>query len=111
MSFLSSFNVSPRQGHLEAAYRVFEYLYSHKNGGCVVFDDAKPKVNEKQFKEVSWKKIFGDMIEDISTYMPELRETNVMIILMFTNTTFAEDLVTRRLQSDILIFLNGAPIT
>ena len=44
--FLSSFNVSPRRGHLEAAYRIFEYLYFHKTGGRVVFDDAKPKVNE-----------------------------------------------------------------
>ena len=47
VSFLSSFNVSPRRGHLEAAYRIFEYLYYHKKGGRVVFDDAEPKVNEK----------------------------------------------------------------
>ena len=36
MSFLSSFNVSSREGHLEAAYWMFEYLYSHKRGGLVV---------------------------------------------------------------------------
>ena len=53
VSFLSSFNVLPRRGHLEAAYRIFEYLYYHKNGGRVVFDNAKPKVNEKQFKEIN----------------------------------------------------------
>ena len=53
VSFLSSFNISPRRGHLEAAYRIFEYLHYHKNGRRVVFDDAKPKVNEKQFKEVN----------------------------------------------------------
>ena len=47
VSFLSSFNISPREGHLEAAYRVFEYLYSHKNGGHVVFDDNLPKVKEE----------------------------------------------------------------
>ena len=50
--FLSSFNVSPREGHLEASYCVFEYLYPHKKGGRVVFDDDMPKVKEEQFKEV-----------------------------------------------------------
>ena len=45
--FLSSFNVSPCRGYLEAAYRVFKHLYSHKTGGRLVFDDTKPKVNEE----------------------------------------------------------------
>ena len=45
--FLSSFNISPCREHLEAAYRIFEYLYSHQRGGCVVFDDTKPKMNEE----------------------------------------------------------------
>ena len=44
--FLSLFNLSPRERHLEAAYRVFKYLYSHKTGGRVVFDDEMPKVKE-----------------------------------------------------------------
>ena len=39
VSFLSLFNVLPREGYLEAAYRALEYLYSHKKGGCVVFDN------------------------------------------------------------------------
>ena len=52
MLFLSSFNISPHEGHLKAAYRVFEYLYSHKNGGRVMFDGDLPKVKEEQFKEV-----------------------------------------------------------
>ena len=34
-----------------------------------------------------------------------------MIISMFTDAAFAGDLVTRRSQSGILIFLNQAPIT
>ena len=75
MSFLSSFNVSPRRGHLEAAYRIFEYLYYHRKGGRVVFDDAEPKMNEKQFKEVNWKSIYGDVTEDIPSNMPELEGT------------------------------------
>ena len=58
VSLLSSFNVNPREGHLEDAYRVFEYLYSHKRGGRVVFDNDMQKVKEEQFKEVNWKHIY-----------------------------------------------------
>ena len=82
----------------------------HNTGGRIVFDDAKPKVNEEQFKEVNWKSIYGDVTEDIPSNMPEARG-NAVIISMFTDAAFAGDLVTRRSQSGILIFLNGAPIT
>ena len=57
VSLLLSFNVNPREGHLEAAYRVFEYLYAHKNGGRVVFDDCLPKVKEEQFKGEQFKEV------------------------------------------------------
>ena len=52
VSFLSSFNVNPRERHLEAAYRVFEYLYSHKNGGRVVSDGRLPKVKEEPLRKL-----------------------------------------------------------
>ena len=89
---------------------MFEYLYSHKAGDCVVFDDDMPKVKEVKFKEVDWKATYGDVIEDIPCNMPEPRRNPVMIS-MFTDATFAGDLVTRRSQSGILIFINRAPIT
>ena len=95
VSFLSSCSVSPRRRHLEAAYQIFEYLYYHKKGGRVVFDDAKPKVNEKEYKEVNWKSIYGDVTEDIPSNLPEPRG-NVVIVSMFTDADFTGDLVTRR---------------
>ena len=110
VSFLSSSNVSPREGHLEAAYRVFEYLYSHKRGDRVVFDDDMIKVKEEHFKEVDWKSIYGDVIENIQCNMLEPRENPVMIS-MFTDATFAGDLLTKKSQSAILIFINCAPVT
>ena len=110
VSFLSSFNVSSREGHLEAAYRVFGYLYSHKRGDRVVFDDDMPEVKEEQFKRVDWKSIYGDITEDIPCNIPESRGNPVMIS-MFTDAAFAGDFVRRRLQSGILIFINPASIT
>ena len=50
---LSSFNVNHCEGHLKAAYWVFEYLYNHMNGGRVVFDDRLPEVKEEQFNNVN----------------------------------------------------------
>ena len=58
VSLLSSFNVNPCEGHLEAAYHVFKYLYNHMNGGRVVFDDRLPEVKKEQFKDVDWKHIY-----------------------------------------------------
>ena len=42
--------------------------------------------------------------------MPEARG-NPVTISMFCNTAFTGDIVTRRLQTGILIFINNAPIT
>ena len=78
VSLLSSFNVNPCEGHLEAAYRIFEYLYNHMNGGRVVFDDCLPEVTEEKFKEVNWKHIYGDVTEDLQTNIPEARGNAVI---------------------------------
>ena len=109
-SFLLLFNVSPRKDHLEAAYRVFEYLYHYKTGGRVVFNDAKPEVNEGHFREVNWKSIYENLTKDIPSNMPEPRG-NPVTILMFYDAAFAGDLFARRSLSSIFIFINSSPIT
>ena len=53
VSVLSSHNVSPRAGHLEAAHRICEYLFTHVRGGYVVFDDSVPEVVESKFKPIN----------------------------------------------------------
>ena len=50
------------------------------------------------------------MTEDLPSNMPEPKG-NPVIISMFIDAAFSGDLVTRRSQSGILIFLNQAPIT
>ena len=45
VSILSSNNVSPRKGHLEAAYQIFEHLSTHDRGRRVVFDLSIPLVD------------------------------------------------------------------
>ena len=47
----------------------------------VVFDDAEPKVNKEQSKEVNWKSIYGDLTKDIPSNMPEPKGNAVTILL------------------------------
>ena len=89
---------------------MFGYLYSHKNGCRVVFDDDMLKVKEEQFKEVDWKHIYGDVTDDILCNMPEPRG-NPVIISMFSDAAFTGDLLTRRSQLGILLFINRVSVT
>jgi hypothetical protein len=109
VSFLSSHNCSPRAGHLEAAFQVFEYLDSHDNGGRVVFDSSPVDIDESIFKEVNWKEIYGDVEEELPPNMPTPRG-NPVTITMFCDAAFAGDIVTRRSHTGILFFINNAPI-
>ena len=94
VSMLSSHNISPRTGHLEAAYQIFEYLSNHGRLR-VVFDDLEPDVIETKFQPVNWASIYGDLTEKIPENMPEARG-NPVIISLFCNAAFAGDIVTRR---------------
>ena len=109
VSVLSSFNTSPREGHLEAAYQVFEYLMDHKIGGRVVYDSAIPALDHIKFTEANWTEIYGEMSEDIPENMPKPRGLPVTIS-MFCDANHAGNKVTRRSQTGILFFLNTAPI-
>ena len=109
ISHLSSFNCSPREGHLEAAYQVFEYLYSHKKGGRIVYDPSTPKVVEGAYCEVNWSEVYGDLKEQIPNNVPEERGLAV-VITMFCDAAHAGNKVNRRSQTGILFFLQMAPI-
>ena len=54
ISMLLSNNVLPHNGQLEAAYQIFKYLSNYDRGGCVVFNDSEPIVEETRFKPVNW---------------------------------------------------------
>ena len=109
ISHLSSFNCSPREGHLEATYQIFEYLYSHKTGGRIVYDPNTPKVVEGAYVEVNWNEVYGDIKEQIPDNVPEERGLPV-VITMFCDAAHAGNKVNRRSQTGILFFLQMAPI-
>ena len=112
VTLLSSHNCSPRAGHLEAAYQVFEYLSHHDTGGKVVFNSIPKEVNEERFfdaNNANWKEVYGDVSEDIPTNMPEPRGEPVGVT-MFVDAAFAGDPITRRSHTGVIIFINNAPI-
>ena len=109
VSLLLSHNVSPRAGHLEAAYQIFEFLSDHERSS-VVFDSSLPEVEESRFKSVNWSEIYGDMKEELPSNMPKPRG-NPVVISMFCDAAFAVNIITRRSQTGILIFINQAPVT
>ena len=106
---LSSHNISPHAGHLEAAYQIFEYLSNHVRGGRVVFDDLEQIVVETKFKKVNLTEIYNDLEVELPLNMLE-PSRNPVTISMFCDATFVGDIVIRRLQTGILIFINNAPM-
>jgi hypothetical protein len=108
VSTLSSHNSMPREGHLEVVYHIFAYLKKHENS-TLVFDDAVPFIDERWFKDVSWKDFYGDMTKAIPPNMPKPRGNKVKM-MTFVDSDHAGNLATRRSQMGILIFLNKAPI-
>ena len=108
---ISSNNVSPCKRHLEAAYQIFEYLSTHDKGRQVVFDHWIPNVDERKFNpDLNWGTIYGDLTEKLPSNTPIARG-NPIVILMFCDAAFVGDIVSRRSQTGIIKFLNGAPIT
>jgi hypothetical protein len=56
----------PREGHLEAVFRVFTYLGLHHNA-IVVFDSNDPSVGMGNFINTEWKSMYGDVKEMITS--------------------------------------------
>jgi hypothetical protein len=57
---LSTYLCLPREGHLDAVFRVFAYLALHHNYR-VVFDTTYPSVDMGAFIQTEWKSMYGDV--------------------------------------------------
>jgi len=108
VSMLSAHNALPRDGHLEAIYHIFSYLKSHENSR-LVFDPAYPTIDDRRFHVTDWTDFYPDACDELPPHMPEPRGLPVDITC-FVDADHAGNLVTRRSQTGILIFVNKAPI-
>ena len=98
----------PREGHLQQAIHIFGYLKAHPKRK-IAFDPDHPQVDERRFKKYDWYDFYCDAKEAIPDNMPEPRG-NVVKTHCFVDANLAGNVVTRRSQTGILIFVNRAPV-
>jgi len=108
VSMLSAHNVLPREGHLEAIYHIFSYLKSHENSR-LVFDPAYLNIDDRRFHIGDWTDFYPGAYDELPPHMPEPQGLHVDITC-FVDTDHAGNLHTHCLQTEILIFINKAPI-
>ena len=107
-SKLSSFLMSPREGHLEQVFHIFAYLKKYDRS-TMVFDDTEPYFDESRFQKVDWQGYYPGAKEAEHPNAPEACGKAVTMSC-FVDADHAGCQVTRRLHSGILLFLNRAPI-
>lgn len=108
VSVMSKYLAMPREGHLEQVLHIMGYLKSHKKMR-LMFDSSQPRLDERWFTKYDWQDFYRDAKESIPPNMPEARGHSVTISC-FEDANHAGDVVDRRSQTGILIFMNRAPI-
>jgi hypothetical protein len=108
-ALMSQYSASPREGHLEAVYYIFAYL-TLVPSGKITFDPRTPSLDETCFQtNVDWKPFYGDIHEEMPLDMPTPLGMPVNITC-FVDANHAGNVMTRRSQTGILIFIQNAPI-
>eukprot|EP00934_Nitzschia_sp_Nitz4_P006827 Nitzschia sp. Nitz4//scaffold434_size7771//2174//3312//NITZ4_009151-RA/size7771-exonerate_protein2genome-gene-0.20-mRNA-1//-1//CDS//3329551831//6817//frame0 len=107
VSMLASQLALPREGHLEAALRIFAYL-KMKHNSRMVFDPKYPIIDPATFQECDWTNFYGDVKEAIPKDAPEALEVDMRL---YVDSSHADDKVHRRSRSGYFIYLNMAPIS
>ncbi len=117
VSCLAQYSCAPREGHLQAIYKIFRYLQKNlsRNPGRVVFDPFLQHTDEKVFEmgaktKEEWNDFYPDATEEMPSDMPEPLGKAV-IIRVYVDANHAGNLANRRSHSGIIIYVNNAPIT
>jgi hypothetical protein len=108
VSILSTYLCLPRDGHLEAVFRLFAYLGLHHNAR-VVFDPTYPAVDMGTFINNDCKSMYGDVKEMITSGAPVPLGKEVDLHF-FVDSDHASEQFTRRSRTGFVIYLNMAPI-
>ena len=115
VSLLSQYQCSPREGHLDAVYRIFWYLkccLKKKQLGRIVFDPSVPYIDEQIFnsnEEGAWRDFYPDAEEMKPLNAPEPRGRS-MTSSCYVDADHAGNLMTRRSHTGIFIYLNNTPV-
>ena len=111
VSLLSSYQASPRRGHLEQLIHIFAFL-KRKPKLTLYFDPSEPKIDPDSFNGSSqneFKDIYRNAKEQLPDRMPRPRGRGVTMTA-FVDSSHAQDKKTRRSHTGFVIFVNRAPI-
>ena len=112
ISILSTYQASPRQGHLEQLLHIFAFL-KHKIKLTLYFDPQEPIIDESAFVNSSsakeFKEQYRDAEEELPKNMPVPRGKHV-VTTGFVDASHAPDRKTRRSHTGFVLFVNRAPI-
>jgi hypothetical protein len=108
VSLMSTYLAAPREGHLEQVFHIFGYLKKVPKKR-IAFDPNYPEINESRFKVYDWNDVYRDAEEAIPPNAPDPLGKPVSIHC-FVDANLAGNVVTRRSQTGILIFINRAPV-
>ena len=89
---------------MEQVYHVFGYLKTHSKH-CLFFDQRHPDIDEHAFSRYEWYDSYRDAKEQVMNDMPPPRG-HAVSTHCFVDAAHASNMVTRRSQTGILIFLN-----
>ena len=89
---------------------MFGYLKKHLDMGRLEYYSMVPGVDKSDFVQgADWKDFYGDVEEELPPRMPEPREKPVNISA-FVDADHDGNVVTRRSHTNIIIFVQNAPI-
>ena len=98
----------PHIGHLEQVIHMFSYLKLHPKRN-ISFDAAHPSIDERRFKKYDWYDFYCGAKEAIPLDCPEPLGNSISTHC-FVNADVAGNLMSRKIQTVVLIFCNRAPI-
>ncbi len=114
VSILSQHQCLPREGHLDAIYRIFAYLKRCKHESRIIFDPTRMNTDENLFHNSAlgrehWKDFYPDAEEPIPPKMPKPRGLRVKISC-YVDADHASNKVTRRSHTGIIIYCQNTPV-
>jgi hypothetical protein len=108
VAIMSSYLAAPREGHLDQVFHIFGYLKKVPKRR-IAFDPDYPNIDESRFKQYDWTDFYRYAEEAVPPDAPEPLGKPVSMHC-FVDANLAGNIVTRRSQTGILIFINRAPV-
>ena len=105
---LARYNALPRQGHLDAALKMFGYLKNYPKAHTI-FDTNEPDLSSFNRVKHNWNELYPGAKEELPDNMPVSKMKPITILAHF-DASHASCLLTRRSVTGIVMQLNRTVI-